>query len=168
MSKDAPEARVQLWTPERIDKLSARRRAGHSYRWIARDMNVGVGSISGAVDRYLNGDGTVRSYAWASVPRPKYNAPIEELQAPKVPKWRDEIPAGWEPAAARPRKTIQWSVLQNGFTRTAPHAPMANSVQHASTAPITLPRVSIQARDDFSDADVRAGAADRAWAEGNG
>ena len=146
MSKGAPKGQRQLWTPERIDKLSARRIDNWSYARIAGDMSVSVGSVAGACDRYLNRDGTVRSYARLSVPRPKYNAPIEELQAPKVHRWRDE----------------------SAHTRKAPppfRSLAHGSVQHPSTARITLPRVSIQRRDDFTDADVRAGSADRAWTE---
>lgn len=139
MSKGAPKGQGQLWTPERIDKLSGLKRANTSHSAIAGIMGVSRSSVSGAVARYLNKNGTVRSYARKAVPRPKYNAPIEELQQPPVHEWRDEI------APAR--------------------ALIANSAQHASIAPITLPRVSIQARDDFSDADVRAGSADRAWTE---
>ncbi|HET8726670.1 MAG TPA: hypothetical protein VFO41_04075 [Alphaproteobacteria bacterium] len=135
---------------------------------MALTMGVERGAVAGAVSRYLNPDGTVRSYARLAVPRPSRNATIEELQAPKVHKWRDEVPAGTpSPAAAKPKKTIQWSVLQNGFTRNADpaRALKADVVQRPSEARISLPRVSIQARDDFSDADVRAGSADRAWTE---
>lgn len=140
MSKGAPKEQGQLWTPERIDELSRRRLAKESYSRIALAMGVKRNGVAGAVDRYLNKDGTVRSYARRSAPRPKRNAPIEELQAPKVDRWRDELP---------PRA----------------RALMANSRQAPSEARITLPRLSIQARDDFSDADVRAGSADRAWTE---
>ena len=47
-------------------------------------------------------------------------------------------------------------------------APLLQHNQFTTMRPITLPRVSIQARDDFSDADVRAGMADRAWTEKDG
>ena len=153
------------WSTERIAQLK-RLRETMSTDAIAAQWGVSRNVIAGACHRYMpkeNGaprrkhivsSQQIGRYQRQPPSRPVIAAPPREPRAKPTP-------------AAKPKKTIQWSVLQNGFTRNAAPARALNAgiVQRPSEARVTLPRVSIQRRDDFSDADVRAGSADRAWTE---
>ena len=149
-----------FWSTERIAQLKHLRET-MSTDAIAAQWDVSRNVIAGACHRYMPKEN--------GAPRRKHMVSSQQIGRHRsASASRPAIAALPLEPRAKPKKTIQWSVLQNGFTRNAdptPRALKAGIVQPASTARVTLPRVSIQARDDFSDADVRAGSADRAWTE---
>lgn len=152
------------WTPKRIEQLKDLRTQGRKPSEIAEIMGLTKNAVCGAVHRYMR-------TPEPSVPGRMRGPARKRLAA--LAGHRDELAVASKNGLSSgkiakehgvPRTTAASYMNYHGLYA-KPKMLIPGSIRDRPAVRVTLPKLSIQRRNDFSDADVRAGMADRAWTE---